>query len=192
LNTVDTAFGQSSKSTRPRAALLVVAGIALLVAGVLAVNALTGDDDKSGGQLEGSSRDSFTLSYPEGWRPLSKKRLAALPGNPLAVLRRRDGKGYVVLRREKRAPHSFAQFSGDLTRELKQRVPDFQKQSSRIVKISAGNAFFYSYIRRQRGTVHSVLVVPAGDQSYAINSVSQGGAEKVARETARIILSFDL
>ena len=115
-----------------------------------------------------------------------------LPGKPLAVLRREGGAGYIVLRREKRAPRSFAQFSSDLTRELDKRVPDFQKQSSRHRAASApGEAFFYSYIRAQRGTVHSVLVVPAGERSYVFNTVSRGGAEKVARETARIILSFD-
>jgi hypothetical protein len=172
--------------------LLAAAAVVVLAAGALAVKALSGDDDGSGGKVEGSARDAFTLTYPDGWRPLSKDRLAALPGRPLAVLRRGDGKGYVVLRREQRAPAGFAQFSTDLTRELRKRVPDFQKQSSRIVRISAGSAFFYSYIRRQRGTVHSVLVVPAGDRSYALNTVSQGGAESVARQTARIILSFDL
>jgi hypothetical protein len=174
--------------------LFVVAGVALLLAATLAVNALTGGgDDGAGNQLQGSSTDSFKLSYPDGWRPLSKKRLDALPGNPLAVLRRKDGKGYVILRKEdKRAPRDFGQFSGELTRELEQRVPDFQKQSSRVVKIRAGEAFFYSYIRKRAGTVHSVLVVPAGKRSYAFNTVSRGGATDVARETAKIILSFDL
>jgi hypothetical protein len=38
--------------------------------------------------------------------------------------------------------------------------------------------------------VHAVVIVPAGKRSYALNSVSRGGADDVAREVARIILSF--
>lgn len=169
---------------------LVLLLLALAAACVFVVKALTGGEEDSAGKLSGAG--GFRLSYPEGWQPLSQERLAALPGKPLAVLRRADGKGYVVLRGQKRAPQDFGRFSGDLTRELSRRVPDFQKQSSRLVKIRAGEAFFYSYIRKRKGTVHSVLVVPAGDRSYAFNTVSRGGAQDVARETARIILSFDL
>jgi hypothetical protein len=171
--------------------LVAAAGLPLLaLAAFLVVNALDDDGKTSGGQLTGSSKDAFTLSYPEPWRPLSQKELDRLPGNPLAVVRREDGKGFVVLRREKRAPKTFGSFSSDLTRALDRRVPDFKKQSSRTVRIGAGKAFFYSYIRKRKGTVHTVVIVPAGKRSYALNTVSPGGAEDVARQIARIILSF--
>jgi hypothetical protein len=58
------------------------------------------------------------------------------------------------------------------------------------VKTAGGNAFFYSYIRKKKGTVHTVVVVPDGDRSYALNTVSKGGQEKTAREIANMILSF--
>jgi hypothetical protein len=38
--------------------------------------------------------------------------------------------------------------------------------------------------------VHAVVIVPAGKASYALNAVSRGGADNVAREVAKIILSF--
>lgn len=194
MRTVDTSYGEDSTFARPRVRLMVAAiGVAaVLIVGIFAVKALTGGDGGEASKVTGSSADSFTLSYPDGWQPLPKNRLDALPGKPLAVVRRKDGRGFVVLRKEKRAPRNFTQFSGQLTRALSARIPDFQKQSSRIVKVRAGEAFFYSYIRRKAGTVHSVLVVPAGERSYALNTVSRGGSERVARETARIILSFDL
>jgi len=194
MRTVDTSYREESTLPRPRVRLILAAiGVAaLLMAGILAVNALTGGDRHEASKVTGSSADSFSLSYPDGWQPLPKKKLDGLPGKPLAVVRRKDGRGFVVLRKEKRAPHNFTQFSGQLTRALSARIPDFQKQSSRVVKLRAGKAFFYSYIRRRAGTVHSVLVVPAGERSYALNTVSRGGSEQVARETARIILSFDL
>jgi len=189
---VDLAEG-SARKRRPSLRMLgAVALVAALAAAVLfAILALTGGDGDKAGKLEGSSEDAFTLNYPKGWRPLSGKELGALPGHPLAVLRRENRSGLVMLRREGRAPDSFREFSSDLTGELDRRIPDFQKRTSKVVKIRAGSAFFYSYIRKRKGTVHTVLVVPAENRSYALNTVSPGGDEKVAREIARIILSFD-
>jgi hypothetical protein len=170
----------------------VAAVVFLVLAVVLGVKAFTEDDAGKPGQLEVSGSDSFTLDYPDRWQPLSGEELDALPGRPLAVLRRKDGEGFVVVRRQKRAPRDFNVFSADLTRALDKRVPDFQRQSSRTIKVGAGKAFFYSYIRRRKGTVHTVVLVPAGERSYALNTISPGGAEDVAREVARIILSFDV
>jgi hypothetical protein len=156
---------------------------------VVAIAALGGDDNKSG-KLTGNSKDSYTLSYPASWRPLSGAELDKLPGHPLAVLRRKDGKGFVVLRKEGRAPKSFGAFSGDLSRALDKRVPDFKKGSSKVITVNGDKAFFLSYIRQTKGTVHTVVVVPAGKRSYVLNTVSRGGARDVARQVARIILSF--
>jgi hypothetical protein len=173
---------------RPIAALVLIAAVAL--GAFFLIKGLGDGDGSDSGTLKGSSKNGFTLSYPSSWRPLSKNELAKLPGNPLAVVRRKDGKGFIVVRREKRAPASFGAFSTQLTSALEKRVPDFQKRSSKTVKLSAGKAFLYSYVRKSRGTVHAVVIVPAGKRSYAINSVSRGGADDVAREVARIILSF--
>jgi hypothetical protein len=169
---------------------LIAAIAAVVVAGaiVAAVLIVSGNDDK--GKLTGSGGNDFSLSYPSGWQELSAKELGTAPGSPIAGVRRDDSTGFVFVRREGRAPKNFGAFSSQFTRELDQRLPDFQKRSARIVKTAGGNAFFYSYIRKQKGTVHTVVVVPDGDRSYALNTVSQGGQEKTAREIAQIILSF--
>jgi len=161
------------------AVVLVAVGVALLV---------TSGDDK--GKLSGSGSQNFTLSYPDGWKELSSRELGDAPGSPIAGVRSGDSSGFVFVRREGRAPKNFDAFSTQFTREIDQRVPDFQKRSARIVKTAGGNAFFYSYIRKRRGTVHTVVVVPDGDRSYALNTVSRGGEEKTARDVAKIILSF--
>jgi hypothetical protein len=168
-------------------ALGVLAALAVLV---FAAVQLFGGDDSEKGKLHGTSKDSYTLSYPSSWRPLSSKELDKLPGSPLAVVRRKDGKGFVFLRKEGRSPKNLTAFSGDLTKALDKRVPDFQKRSTKIVKLNGQNAFFYSYIRKTKGTVHTVVLVPNGKQSYVLNTVSRGGSEDVARQVARIILSF--
>jgi hypothetical protein len=171
---------------------LLVAGGLVLLAFVLflAVRALFGDDDGSSKNRLTGSKDSYSLSYPSSWRPVSGKDLAKLPGSPLAVVRRNDGKGFLVVRKEGRSPKNLSAFSGDLTKALDQRVPDFQKRSAKVIKINGHNAFFYSYIRKSKGTVHTVVLVPNGKTSYVLNTVSRGGSEDVARQVARIILSF--
>ena len=180
-----------SRGLAGRRTLVALGVLAALVVVVIGAVALFGGDDKSSsGKLTGDSGDSYTLSYPDSWRPLSGKELDQLPGNPLAVVRRKDGKGFVILRKEGRAPKSFSAFSGDLTQALDKRIPDFQKRSAKVVKLSSGNAFFFSYIRKTKGTVHTVVLVPDGKRSYVMNTVSRGGSEDVARQVARIILSF--
>jgi len=174
---------------RPGTKLLVLIGAVLVLAAVGAALLLTsGDDDK--GKLTGSGSANFSLTYPDGWKQLSAKELGNSPGSPIAGVRSGDSSGFVFVRREGRAPKNFDAFSTQFTRELDQRLPDFQKRSARIVKTAGGNAFFYSYIRKKRGTVHTVVVVPDGDRSYALNTVSKGGQEKTARDIANIILSF--
>ena len=188
--------GSEQPKRRRRGKLAMVGAIlaavaAVVVAVVLATGGGGGDSDKNGGTVKGSKENAFTIAYPGSWRPLAKDELNALPGKPLAVIRRKDGKGFVVIRREGGRSQSFKQLSAGLDKELQKRVPDFKKRSSKTVKIKGGNAFFTTYIRKKTGTVHSVVVVPAGDKTFTLNTVSRGGENKVAREIGNMILSFD-
>jgi hypothetical protein len=173
-----------------RRALWAFAAVLLAAAGIFLLIKLIGGNDHKSGKLSSSSTDGYSLTYPNSWRPLSSQELAKLPGQPLAVVRRKDGKGFVVLRKEGRSPKNFTTFSAQLSKALDKQVPDFQMRSSKVIDISAGKAFFFSYIRKSKGTVHTVVLVPAGKHSYVLNTVSQGGAQDVARQVARIILSF--
>jgi hypothetical protein len=49
----------------------------------------------------------------------------------------------------------------------------------------------YSYAREERGTAHTLLVVPAGDRSYSLNAAVPAGAKDAAQEVGQILLSFD-
>ena len=167
--------------------LWVLAAAVIAIAVVAAILVSSGNDK---GKLTGTGGNDFSLSYPSGWREMSSKDLGSASGSPIAGVRRNDSSGFVFVRREGRAPKNFDAFTTQFTHALDQRLPDFQKRSARIVKTAGGNAFFYSYIRRSKGTVHTVVVVPDGRRSYALNSVSKGGEEKTARDIAKIILSF--
>ena len=179
-----------------RAALIL--GIVLAVgAAVAAVLIFTGGgSEKSGGTVSSSSSskaDAFKISYPDSWTPLGKDKLKSLPGHPLAVIKRKDGKGLVVVRREQGAPpRDLMSLGTTLGKQLKKRIPDLKLRSQKVVKLRSGPALFTSYIRKKTGTVQSVVVVPAsGKRVFTLNTVSRGGANNVARETGRMILSFD-
>jgi hypothetical protein len=177
-----------------RSPMALIAGVVLaLGAAVAAVLVFTGGgDDRDKTALPGAT-SSFTLSYPDSWAPLSKEQLANQAGHPLGVIRRKDGKGYVIVRQEAGTPPAdLRKFGDSLGRQLKRRVPDLRLRSTKVIKVRAGTALFTSYIRKKTGTVQSVVVVPAGGKTYTLNTVSRGGANDVARQIGRIILSFDL
>lgn len=191
--------GQATeRSGRRRVPTALVLGLGVLVLAVLGfvlVKAFGGEEEKKKGGIttvQGPPSDPFKVDLPPGWRALRREELATLPGRPLGVLRRNDGKGFLVIRRERPAARDFAKLSRQLDRELTRRLKDFKRQSARTVKVRAGRAFFYSYVRERRGTVHSIVIVPAGRRSYALNTVAQGGENAVAREIGRIVVSFDL
>lgn len=135
----------------------------------------------------------LSLEYPESWKPFDRTELAAFKQPPLAVLRQKDGKGILVIRVEKPFGGNLQKFAVDLREELDRRLNDFREANARVIKVEAGNAFFYSYIREKRGTVHTIVVVPAGkERSYVLSTVSQPGADDVAREIGEMITSFSL
>jgi hypothetical protein len=174
--------------------------VAVALAGLLAVGVAVGlvalftggGSSSNGGTLSSSSTDNaFNISYPKSWSPLAADKVASLPGHPLAVLRRNDGQGVVVIRRESGAPPAnLSQLGAQLGQQLKRRVPGLKLHTSKLVKIRSGTALYTSYITKQ-GRVQSVVVVPAGNRIFSINTVSRGGADNVAREIGKMILSFN-
>jgi hypothetical protein len=177
-------------SRRGTLAIGALAAIALGVAAFFIVRALV-DNDNDGGALKSQSA-GFTLRYPAGWKPVSKGELARLPNRPLAVVRRTDKKGILILNRHAHTAGNLNQVARQLDRQLKRRIPDFRKVSEQRVNIKAGSALFYSYIRKRKGTVHTVAVVPVGANDYTLNGVVAAGAKSVARDVGSMIRSFDV
>jgi hypothetical protein len=158
------------------------------LATVLVLSLVSGDDRAT---VTGPAGDDYRVLLPDRWRSVPKEKLTNLPGRPLGMLRRDDGRGLVVIRREGRPPASFSVFAKELDREFERRLPDFQRRSVRALRIDAGRAWFYSYIRTRSGTAHSVVLVPADGGSYVLNTVARGGEQAVAKEIGRMIISFE-
>ena len=173
-----------------------MAFVAIIVAVVIGVIALTGDDDGdtgSGGTttVTGPADNEFTLQVPAGWTAVPADELQAVPGEPLAVVRRDEQKGLVVVNVQQGKVKNFDAQVRTLDRRLEKAIPDFQKVGARVVEVKAGKGLLYSYARRERGTAHTLLVVPAGDRSYSVNGAVPAGEDDAAREMGSILLSFD-
>lgn len=171
----------------------VVVAVALAIATGFAVKEISSNDDKSETKvLRGSSSNPYSFTYPNNWKPLSEDKLKKLSSKPLAVVTREDRKGTVTLYRRAEIKLPLNKLIPDLRKALKKQVSDFQEIKARVVKIPAGQALFYTYIRKKHDTAHSILVVPAGKLSYTLNFVARSGDRKLGTEIAEIVRSFDV
>jgi hypothetical protein len=178
------------RGRRPSPRLVLSSALlALAILATVALLSLAGGDDRT--TVTGPAGNDYRVLLPDGWRSLGSARLTKLPRQPVGVLRRDDGRGLVVIRREGRPPASFSTFAKELDREFERRLPDFQRRSVRALRINAGRAWFYSYIRTRSGTAHSVVLVPADGGSYVLNTVARGGEQAVAKEIGGMIISFE-
>lgn len=147
------------------------------------------DDDET---VRGPESSPFAVQIPAGWESVPADELSDVPGSPVAVLRQTGGKGIVVINREPGVSQNLTGLSRELQAKLRERFPDFELASSRRVSVEAGPALYLSYARTGEGTAHTLMVVPAGDRSYAVNSVVPAGQDEVAAEVDRILASFDI
>jgi hypothetical protein len=168
----------------------LLAVVVVAAAAVFALSYVTGRDAERRA-VEGPSESPFTMTRPSGWKELADQEREALPGSPLAVLRREDGKGIAIVGKEASRSRDFDKLSRELDRELPKSFSDFEKVTSHTIAVKAGQAFLYSYTRKKKGTANSVVVVPAKSGRFTINTVVTGGAVDVARQVGAMIRSFD-
>ena len=184
------AASRSVRRIPRRLVVLVASALVIAVGAFLLINALGGDDEETE-SVTGVSGDELSLEVPDGWTRLSGDELESLPGDPLAVFRREDGEGLVIVNAQRGRAGKFTLVARQLDRRLERRIPDFRKVRSRTVRVEAGTALLYSYARRRRGTAHTLIVVPAGDHSYTINAAVPAGSQEAAQQAGKIIFSFD-
>ena len=179
---------------RPLRLVVLLAAIASVVVAVLA---LTGGDDESDGgsstttTVSGPAGDEFTLEVPAGWTEVPADQREAIAGDPIMVLRRDEQQGLIVVNVQPGKVKDFDKQVKVLDRRLEKAIPDFRKVQARVVTVKAGKGLLYSYAREERGTAHTLLVVPAGDRSYSLNAAVPAGAKDAAQEVGQILLSFD-
>ena len=166
----------------------LIAVVAVLVAAAIGLVALwPSASSESGPDTATVSAPGFTMSYPDGWEQLDRA-----PAGMAAGVRREDGRAFLTVREEKPLAGDPDKLVGDLDGELGRRFGDFRKGTAQVVELEAGQAISYTYARTRVGTANGVLLVPAGDRSYVIDTVVAAGANDAARELGAIVRSFDL
>jgi hypothetical protein len=166
---------------------LVAAAAAVALSGVFS----SGHPSRTSPTLSGPSDAPFRIAYPKTWRALSASDTAVLPGSPLAVLRRKDGRGTIVITRRPPVRFSAPALARGLKRELGRRYTDFQEIGAKVVNLHGSRALVYTFARTRTGTAQSSAIVPAGGISYAVNAVVPPRSPDAAREVGAIIASFD-
>lgn len=170
--------------------LYAALGLVLTGGSIGGAVALTGGDDDKAASKAAAGKDA-ALRYPSTWTNLDGKALAKSEGNkPLAAIQRKDRSGIVVVRAEAKRDASYQALARDLNSELKGRFKDYKPVTQRVIKTQAGEALYFSYIRRRQGTAQSITLAEVGGRTYSINTVVRGGAKKAATEAGAIIRSF--
>jgi hypothetical protein len=191
---------------------LIAALLAGAVIAIAAVSLFGGDDDgddkaptpakaepqavipeslREGEQLVGPN-GAFRLRYPKSWNVVNAKDLGVNDGVPLAAVRQEKGEAVLVVQEQQgRLAETRKEISAGLTQRLKKDIKDFQFVSSDEVKLPAGDALSYTFVRSRSGQVQNLVVIPRGGTTYTLNSVVSGKAEKAATEVSDMIKTFD-
>jgi hypothetical protein len=172
---------------------LIALGVVLIAGG--------GDDDKGGAAATNSAgkqaksgtelaASSYTLRYPKGWQKLTKDDIAEAQGAAVSGVKRSDGAGILFVQQGGKLEGDLKTVGDQLTKSFQKRLKDFKHVKTATVKLPAGEALSYTFVRGS-SSVQNLVVVPSGDKTYTLNSIVNGNAQDAAREVAGIIRTFD-
>jgi hypothetical protein len=178
------------RSTAFVAVASALAGGLAIVAVIGFVHLLSGSTGQQAAHIYTAPGHAFSIAVPQGWTALPSTQVAKVPGSPVALLRRADGRGLLVVRRTAAVQGDLRAVARTLTSDLSRRFAGFRLVSARLGRVRAGGAFLYTFVRGARGTVQSLAVTRIGGKTYRIDSVVPGDAPDVARQTGAIVGSF--
>lgn len=130
----------------------------------------------------------FHVTLPAGWTALSSPALAQVPGRPLAVLRRTDRRGLVIVRRAAPVAGRLPALEQGLSDRLRHALRGFTPVSSRVATIRSGPAFVYTFAFG--ATVETVATAAMRSGWYEIDGVVPADAPDAARQVGAMVASF--
>ena len=177
---------------RPRHVTAIAAALSATAGMLLSTGAFTliRKHDAAPPAATAVAQKPFTVSVPHGWQPVPRAELAKLPSRPIAAFRRDDRHGLVMVRRTAPFSATGTELARTVGSQLRRRFPGFKPVSARVVRIRAGRAFTYTFVRRPRATVQSLTLAGVRGRAYAIDAVVPAGAPDAARQVGAIIASF--
>ena len=183
---------RSSRRWKLGVAAAVTVGVAVALALWLTGTIFPGEESPDSPTLTGPDAAPFQIDYPRTWKPLDRAQIANLPGQPLAVLRRTDGHGTVVVTLRPPVTTPLDKLARQLKTRLAARFDDFREVGAKIATVGGGTrALVYTFARTKSGTAQSLVVVPSGNHSFTLNAVVPPRSPEAAREVGAIIASFD-
>jgi hypothetical protein len=184
-------FADLPTTPRGRGLIAALTGAAVVLAAIAAVVALRphgGDGATTTARFQSADK-RFSLVVPSGWHALRGAELAKTPTAPVAVLRRTDGTGVVVV--HERPALASSSLTRDLTAQVKRRFAGVHPVSARTVALPGGPAYVYTFARPAAGRVQSIAVAPRAGRTFTIDGVAGSGARDVAAQVGAILRSFD-
>ena len=178
-----------ASAARRRGVIAAIAGAAVVLAAVVAGLGLRPQSDDTARFQSADQR--FSLVLPDGWRALRGAELRAIRSAPVAVLRRTDGRGVVVVHERPALASSSRSLTRDLTAQVTRRFRGVQPVSARTVALPGGPAYVYTFARPSADRVQSIAVAPRGRKTYTLDAVAGAGATDVAAQVGAILRSFD-
>jgi hypothetical protein len=185
-------FADPIAASAPRRRFLTaaLAGAVAVLAAVAAVVALRPHADDAPTRVRAADA-RFSLALPHGWRALRGAELHAVPSSPVAVLRRADGRGLVVVHERPALAKSTRSLTHELTAQVARRFRGVQPVSARTVALPGGPAYVYTFARPAARRVQSVAVAPRAGRTFTLDAVAGSGAPDVAAQVGAILRSFD-
>src|SRR5215218_1960487 len=142
-------------------------------------------------EVTGPSSAPFSVDLPQGWKPLAADQLEQLAGSPLALLKKADGTGVVIINAQPPTAASLQDLAKRLETKLADTIPDFKLIDEKTINVKAGQAASITYAREKKGTANSLVVVPAGGHVYTLSATVPSGEKIAAQQVQAIISSFD-
>jgi hypothetical protein len=141
-------------------------------------------------QLTGPDK-AYTLRYPKGWEEVKRREKDVPEGAAISMVKRSDDKATLIVQQRGKLEQDLDEVRSDLTKQLSKEIRDFKLVRAGEVRLPAGPALSYTFVRTKSGRVQNLVVVPSNDRTYTLNAVIAPGADAAAREVAAIVRSFD-
>jgi uncharacterized protein (UPF0333 family) len=133
---------------------------------------------------------TFTIHYPKAWHELAADKLTAYKPQPIAAIQRTGGNATILVTAATTTSEKPAALAAELDARLKRQLKDYKRVAASIIKLPAGSAFFFAYLREQQGTLNTLTVLPLGNRSYVFSTVFPSASKRIAAEVVKIMRSI--
>jgi hypothetical protein len=180
---------------RSRRRRLLIVGVVLLLMVAAAAAALAifwpfGSDGDSTTVRADDAAATFTIHYPKTWHELPKDKLSGYKPTPITAIQRDGAVATILVTAAKTTSEKPATLAAELDQKLKGQLKDYKRVAASIIKLPAGDAFFFAYLRIKQGTLNTLTVLPLGNRSYVFSTVFPSRSKQIASEVVKIMRSI--